>query len=881
MLNNFTNPRPIFFGLDGRTPLAAGRLQYYEAGTSTPKEVYEDANGATSLGVSIILDAAGMIEDTGVWLGEGRYKVIVQASNGAGGYTSLYTVDNIPGSATVVSVLNTTAVSNIEDMKSVDIGLYSLVYVEGYYDFKDSGGGWFKYDDTSTAPDNLGTVFDKVIPTATGRWLRIDTGMEYSAEMFGATSSVADSSGRLLKLLEASQDDSKDIYINNNIYSISSSVVFTGTPEVTIENGATFNSTISGTTVKFANSALNYTNKTPIISGECKLAIDTDALTNCFIEWWGVSPTGVESLQKALNILTNGVLILSKTYVFSSQSSFVANVNLGKIKFETGATIEASGNINLNIDEYTTEAGVGKCFKSPGNCFFTSGIIDLKHFYLGTSGAGGTSVEPDLWLQAGKMMAQSSAVVEWSGDETYAFINSGQLGLPLANPIRTINMRGAILKAIGAADLGRIECGNYRVFSVDTLTNKFSFETSTARPEWFEAYPNDRDTLTPASSFVKLAEMQYHNSNGGVVWKISGNNNTYHLDEPLTINSSMIIEDVGLVNGQTANTVYLPGGSITEWTNCKIMSSGNSLIALTAIASNVTMRDCYIETFNDAEAGIYLTTGAVFSGTRLYFDAEKIVADSSTLCLTDSTIIGKDAESMVDMSEFSISNITNTTFTGPNGTDVTLACARGIISGNRFTNVDGVFYMNQGNIQNNVFIGSKLSLINVRDSIVSNNIFTDGYKASYISIGANSSLFYTIVNTQILNNSFFSSLSPTDTITVSDVLSEFGHIVKIVDNSQTGYTFNKSTEVKGRVQNINSSYGFQLSLTNLYLLPHSDQGISTTGAIMNNQDDRTVSVFTDTFPTIRFEYSGTVGNTTYLVFKSTVSDINVGSSFTP
>lgn len=68
-------PRQAFYqvGADGLEPIAGGTLQFFIVGTSTPKAVYADPDGATSLGTEITLDADGYAP--AIYLDASGYKV--------------------------------------------------------------------------------------------------------------------------------------------------------------------------------------------------------------------------------------------------------------------------------------------------------------------------------------------------------------------------------------------------------------------------------------------------------------------------------------------------------------------------------------------------------------------------------------------------------------------------------------------------------------------------------------------------------------------------------------------------------------------------------------------------------------------------------------
>ena len=70
---------PVYFLLDGKTPAAGGRIEFYEAGTTTPKDVYGDQGFAANNGSSINLGSDGRAVDD-IW-GSGSYRVRVYAAD--------------------------------------------------------------------------------------------------------------------------------------------------------------------------------------------------------------------------------------------------------------------------------------------------------------------------------------------------------------------------------------------------------------------------------------------------------------------------------------------------------------------------------------------------------------------------------------------------------------------------------------------------------------------------------------------------------------------------------------------------------------------------------------------------------------------------------
>lgn len=85
----FLNPAPVIFNLAGTEPLSGGEIQFYEKGTTTPKNTWADEALTVLNENPVPLDSAGRTE-TPIWL-DGEYSVVIKASDGTTIATRDYT----------------------------------------------------------------------------------------------------------------------------------------------------------------------------------------------------------------------------------------------------------------------------------------------------------------------------------------------------------------------------------------------------------------------------------------------------------------------------------------------------------------------------------------------------------------------------------------------------------------------------------------------------------------------------------------------------------------------------------------------------------------------------------------------------------------------
>jgi len=266
---------------DSGSPLSAGKIYTYEAGTSTPKTTYTDSTGATAHPNPVILDSGGRAI---IWLDSGAYKLIAYTSADA---LVLPVYDNIVGSnQTILKGY----VGTIASLKSLAAGAYSAVDVAGYSTTGDGGEGVFEWDAASSTADNTGTIIVPNSAPATGRWIRTVPNKIYTPAMFATAADfftwcAAQSTNKSIAITADVDMDAADINLTSYI------------DIVAFANGAT----ISNGTLTIAKfSAMpNY----KVFADDLTVDFAANACNYAQIIWFGSAGAGKTRLETAF---TNG-----------------------------------------------------------------------------------------------------------------------------------------------------------------------------------------------------------------------------------------------------------------------------------------------------------------------------------------------------------------------------------------------------------------------------------------------------------------------------------------------------------------------------------------------------------------------------------------------
>lgn len=167
-------------------PASGYRVYTYSAGTTTPLATYSDVTGATPNANPVILDANG---EADIHFGAAMYKIDVRDPVNDQSISG-FPVDNVGIPALSGSVVNTVA-----DLKALSAGQFGTVQVLGYYSAGDSAGDIFKWNGSSTAADNGGTVIIPDSAPGTGRWERVYQSLDikkFGAKGDGVTDDTAE-----------------------------------------------------------------------------------------------------------------------------------------------------------------------------------------------------------------------------------------------------------------------------------------------------------------------------------------------------------------------------------------------------------------------------------------------------------------------------------------------------------------------------------------------------------------------------------------------------------------------------------------------------------------------------------------------------------------
>lgn len=245
-------------------PLSSGVLEFYESGTSNPKEIYYDIAMTSSAGTSVSLGIDGR-PISQLFLGQGRYSIIVKDSVG----NVIDTLRDIEGQASLnTSLVTIQAVSYVTELRGVSPSNGMYAYCLSYDSDSESslGGGYFRYETSNTTPDD-GGFFLNYNNQSVGRWVRLLSTNEVNPYMMGCHIGTSARWVALSSTMQNHQEYNQQLVITKGVWNFDTDVVFNHA-RIVFEDGAIFNNTLgSPMTLYFNNSVITWNSKSKMFDG--------------------------------------------------------------------------------------------------------------------------------------------------------------------------------------------------------------------------------------------------------------------------------------------------------------------------------------------------------------------------------------------------------------------------------------------------------------------------------------------------------------------------------------------------------------------------------------------------------------------------------------
>tara|TARA_R110000868_G_scaffold112527_2_gene302981 strand:+ start:9785 stop:12358 length:2574 start_codon:yes stop_codon:yes gene_type:complete len=651
----YSSPRARFLDTNG-DPLTFGRVSFYEAGTTTLKTIYTDSENSIPTPNPFLLDAEGYVVDGGVWMGAGKYKMKLEKALVIppdiledGDFSELWTIDNIVGSTQLNSgELSTVVVGTISDLRGLTAGEYSLVYVAGYWEVNDGGGGWFNYDSNGFETDNGGTIISPNGSPQFGRYYRNLENWETSVQYFGATStatSVVDA--YVQNCLTWCLANAQTMVFPSDEYTFGATQTYQGDLTIRIKENAVFNGEIP-IELHLEPQNLEVEGVTNHLGTDLVLYLAPVVPNSFRPEHWGAvggtnNDLDWQGFANADGRYSDSTLILSANYKpFIPAGSLATQFSIQKAHLLKRGSLESDANVSLG--EYTFEEGT--------NTFWLFDIINL-----------GTYSMNKLYLDHFKnftSLADADFVV-LADAVTNTNTRHGTLQLLTGGvySVNTISALGAYsldlyiktgnsIKAVGASNLPRLlnNVGDFGI--LDNTGDTIKLQGDKHSVLWWGASSSTNSATTNLGITKAIASASLSTNLGFV----TGNNE----------NLSMVSVDLTIIN---------PNLELRDFKFSN--TSGFGIIFLSGV----------IKCFNCALTGVKGTVGGTYS-----FDSCEITGDSDTDLSANIIEVSRCSFNMNSSNTLKLNGFQELYYEGnrsSNGRfDFTTGSSTNVISNNRF-----------------------------------------------------------------------------------------------------------------------------------------------------------------------------------------------------
>ena len=589
-LINFTAPRPQFSDVNG-DPLALGRVSFYSAGTTTLKTVYSDADKTAAAPNPQPLDAGGFVQDGGVWLDEGRYKVIVEKSNGAGGWIEEYTIDDIPGTPGVPGELTAATIGTIADLRLLDPGAFGAVFVSGYYEGADRGEGWFLWDANNSTADNGGTIISPNGAPSFGRWKRLIHQSKIIPQIFGAmTNTSFGVSSNMQSMIDwcntAGNEEYLKVRLDPGNYFIDGNVDFDNNIDLEVADGAIFDNhpATSGTLTITCQSAIIETKRTSIVGADISLVFNpTDVSINLNPAWYG--PSNFAKLASIANPATLGARDLDVYTTLQIEAAGTSgNIGFNNMYFYDGGVFNIESTIvSVDIGEIRAENRVatsGTNFpifvNESANVRIANGEIYANWFAITTA------AKYDNMLYSITYAETRASTLKWPRGFSVAIT-----GQSTSNAVVThIIDAGCTISIDQDIFFHKIQSGRNQIFD-QAAAGRATIGNGTVFPEWFGLKASDTTTSTMGKNVTCFGKLLLSmNGLSRRVLGVKGENYYFNNTISNAAGGTFIFEDLSLDFSNASSGTLLELTAPLEWDNVTL--TGNNLTTGILLKSNST-----------------------------------------------------------------------------------------------------------------------------------------------------------------------------------------------------------------------------------------------------------------------------------------------------
>jgi hypothetical protein len=561
------------------TLLTEGRMWFYAAGTSLPKDVFYDEDLLVPAPNPLYAAADGRFPQ--VFLGIGKYKTILEKQTAYVApmdQPSNWTVvpntecDDIQGAEAPLD--STGAIFYVDTIAALKDATTSLgsVYVRNHTNIGDGGGGLYTWNGSSVVADDGGWYVQRTSGGA-GRWIHTTQGTAdgYDIRIWGAQSAGAVIDTILARAENVAATAGAFIVIPAGTWNVGGNHTFNS--KVKIQAGAVFNSATSATmnfvqqTVVMGNQRIASSNVTlhfPVIAS---------GVRDVSVEWfYDISQAKTSAATNSNRLVFNGSYLMPSGLISTNYAIDVP------VLFKAGSVLDisASGAVSASRIYFnqgiTVEDNSLPVFKLVAVTPYNTIVVKRTPVcasWFNTN--GGTALQR--WTAAYNAALAGSGVMRITSDA-----NTIPAAIDMSGVDHIIDDDVAIVFQ-GNVDLGTIigKTGDLEFSGLDTYY--LSCKNLVINPRWFGTYTGSSAASTIMKTIACAARSAAKNG-GRVVVDFSANTYT-------PTGSMNLVGTMGYVAGDTVNNIVIKG------LRCYPSTASTITFSLTNTVTDVDLEDCY------------------------------------------------------------------------------------------------------------------------------------------------------------------------------------------------------------------------------------------------------------------------------------------------